>query len=171
MHGPTEFKGRAKFAIQVHLYQHCGVNTAGWKSTITSPFIYFPHLRHTEITRSRAISTPPSLSMRPKRAPLQSTPRCEPPPKEKVGIFGEGCEILEYAPGFLRYSSFCQCFQEKVRESLDRNLSSPHFSTTPLIPPAHHLLTVIISISYPTPCSIYVVTSGPLWPTFYHYKS
>ncbi len=31
----------------------------------------------------------------PKRAPLQGTPRCEPPPKERVGIFGEGCEILE----------------------------------------------------------------------------
>ncbi len=27
--------------------------------------------------------------------PLQGTPRCEPPPKERVGIFGEGCEILE----------------------------------------------------------------------------
>ncbi len=26
---------------------------------------------------------------------LQGTPRCEPPPKERVGIFGEGCEILE----------------------------------------------------------------------------
>ncbi len=29
------------------------------------------------------------------RAPLQGTPRCEPPPKERVGTFGEGCEILE----------------------------------------------------------------------------
>ncbi len=34
---------------------------------------------------------PHSRSMRPKRAPLQGTP----PPKERVGIFGEGCEILE----------------------------------------------------------------------------
>ncbi len=32
-------------------------------------------------------------------------------------------------------------------------------------------LTGIISICYPTPCSMYVVSSGPLWPTFYHYKS
>ncbi len=32
---------------------------------------------------------------RPKRAPLQYTPRCEPPPKGRVGIFGEGCELLE----------------------------------------------------------------------------
>ncbi len=38
---------------------------------------------------------PSYRSTRPKRAPLQGTPRCEPPPKEKVGIFGEGCEILE----------------------------------------------------------------------------
>ncbi len=41
----------------------------------------------------------------------------------------------------------------------------------PPIPPAPHPLTVIISICYPTPCSIYVVSSGPLWPTFCHYKS
>ncbi len=27
--------------------------------------------------------------------PLQDTPRCELPPKERVGIFGEGCEIME----------------------------------------------------------------------------
>ncbi len=36
----------------------------------------------------------PSHSTRPKRAPLQGTPWYEPPLKEKVGIFGEGCEIL-----------------------------------------------------------------------------
>ncbi len=36
---------------------------------------------------------PSSHSTRPKRAPLQGAPRCAPPPKEKVGIFGEGCEI------------------------------------------------------------------------------
>ncbi len=34
-----------------------------------------------------------------------------------------------------------------------------------------HPLTVFISICYPTPCYIYVVYSGPLWHTFYHYKS
>ncbi len=38
---------------------------------------------------------PSSRSTRPKRAPLQGTPRCEPPPKVRVVIFGEGCEILE----------------------------------------------------------------------------
>ncbi len=63
---------------------------------------------------------------------------CEPPPKEGVGIFGGGCEMLESAPGFRRYSSFCQCLQKKVGESLDRSLSrsppliehsSPHFPT------------------------------------------
>ncbi len=27
-------------------------------------------------------------------------------------------ELTEEAPGFRRYSSFCQCFQEKVGESL-----------------------------------------------------
>ncbi len=32
--------------------------------------------------------------------------------------------------------------------------------------PAHHQLTVILSIRNPTPFFIYVVYSGPLWPTF-----
>ncbi len=81
-------------------------------------------------------------------------------------------------PGFCRYSTFCKCFQEKVKWSLHRSLSnyppltehsSPH-SPTVLIPPVQHPLTVIISLCYPTPCSIYVVSSGPLWPTFYHCK-
>ncbi len=48
----------------------------------------------------------------------------------------------------------------------------PHWlNTYPPIPPAHHPLTVIISICNPTLCLIYVVSSDPLWPTFYHYKS
>ncbi len=38
---------------------------------------------------------PSSRSTRPKIAPLQGTPRCEPPPKERDGIFSEGCKILE----------------------------------------------------------------------------
>ncbi len=70
---------------------------------------------------------------------------------------------------FRRYSSFCQCFQETVGGSWDRNLSpSPPLTehSPPPFPPAHHPLTVIISICYPTPCFIYVVSSGPLWPTF-----
>ncbi len=29
------------------------------------------------------------------QGPLQGTPRCEPPPKERINIHGEGCEILE----------------------------------------------------------------------------
>ncbi len=41
------------------------------------------------------IRTCSSSPLRPKRAPLQGTLRCEPPSKEKVGIFGEGCETLE----------------------------------------------------------------------------
>ncbi len=66
---------------------------------------------------------PSSRSTWPKRAPLQGTSRCEQPPKERVGIFGEGCEILELAPGFRRCSSSCQCFQETVGGNLDRSLS------------------------------------------------
>ncbi len=121
----------------------------------------------------------PSRSTRPKGAPLQGNPRCEPPRKERVGIFGKSCEILEQAPGFRRYSPLCQCFKEAAGESLDRSLSQlphwlnthPPFSLPPPFPPAHHPLTVIISICYQTPCFIYVVSSGPLWPTFYRYTS
>ncbi len=47
---------------------------------------------------------------------------------------------------------------------------SPTFTLPLPVPPAHHTLTVIISTSYPTPCFIYVVCSGPLWPTFHHCK-
>ncbi len=113
---------------------------------------------------------PLSRSKRPKWAPPQGTPMCEPSPKESVGIFGVGCEILEQAPDFRRYSSFCQWFQEKVGKSLDRSLSpappltersSPHFPT-----PSHPTCTpLIISICCPTPCSIYMVSSGSLWPS------
>ncbi len=41
----------------------------------------------------------------------------------------------------------------------------------PNFPPAHHPLTVIMSMRNPTPGFTYVASSGPLWPTFYHYKS
>ncbi len=49
----------------------------------------------------------------------------------------------------------------------------PHWLSThrPPFPPAQHSLTVFISICYPTPCFVYVVSSGPLWPTCYHFKS
>ncbi len=49
--------------------------------------------------------------------------------------------------------------------------SVPISPITLLPPTARHSITVPISICYPTPCFIYVVSSGPLWPTFYHYKS
>ncbi len=48
-----------------------------------------------------------SNSMQPKKAR----------PEEMVGLFGEDCELLEYAPDFCSYSAVCQYFQEKVRES------------------------------------------------------
>ncbi len=99
---------------------------------------------------------PSSRSTRPKRTPLQGTPRCEPPPKYGVGIFGEGCEILEKAPDFRRYSSFCQCFQETAGESLDRSLS-PSIPLTEHSPPlptctppinSYHLYTLPNSLLY-----------------------
>ncbi len=38
-------------------------------------------------------------------------------------------------------------------------------------PPSYHPVTVIIAIRNPTSCYVYVVSSGALWATFYHYKS
>ncbi len=85
--------------------------------------------------------------------PLQG----ERPPKKGVGIFVEGCAILEKTPGFRRNSSFCQYFKETVGESLDTSLSpsSPlakNWSSISLPTPPSHPLTYIISICYPTPC-------------------
>ncbi len=53
--------------------------------------------------------------------------------------------------------------------TLTNNPHSPN--SPPPFSPACHPLTVSISICNPTPCFIYVVPSGPLWPTFYHYKA
>ncbi len=70
---------------------------------------------------------------------------------------GEGSELLEKAPGFRRYSSFYQCFQQTVGEILDRSLSpsppltehtSPHSSTALLHITQKQLLSL-----YVTPCS------------------
>ncbi len=48
----------------------------------------------------------------------------------------------------------------------------PHLPHWLKLPNAlYHPLTVTISICYPTLCSVNVVSSGPLWTTFYHYKS
>ncbi len=39
-----------------------------------------------------------------------------------------------------------------------------------LLIPLPSPLTVTISICNQAPCFVYAVSSGPLWPTFYHYK-
>ncbi len=52
-------------------------------------------------------------------------------PDPKISHFDEGCEILEEAPGFYRYSSFCLNFQEKVGESSDTHLPNLLNSTPP----------------------------------------
>ncbi len=70
-------------------------------------------------------------------------------------------------------------FSRKVGGSLDRRISiSPPLTehTYPhLAPPSQSTrtppLTATISICCPNSCSIYVVCLGPLWSTFYHYKS
>ncbi len=64
------------------------------------------------------------------------------------------------------------------QESLDRSFSLSHPLTEhsppppfPL-PPAHHPLTVVISMCYPTPCFIYIYCLfRPVVAYFYHHKS
>ncbi len=76
--------------------------------------------------------------------------KCEPPPKKRAGIFGEGCEILELAPSFRRYSFFYQWFQEKGGESLDRSLfASPPLTdhSSPYFPPPSHLQTTHLQLA------------------------
>ncbi len=65
---------------------------------------------------------------------------------EMVRVYGEGCEILEYAPGFVRYSSFCQCFQETVGGSLDRSLS-PSPPLTEHSPPLAEMINVAAQLA------------------------
>ncbi len=99
---------------------------------------------------------PPSCSKLSKRAPLQGS-------RATAEIFfGGGCEILDKAPGFRRYSSFCHCFQEKVGEILDRSIfpshpltehSPPHYPTAPhpTWPPpinSYHLYVLPNSLFY-----------------------
>ncbi len=38
-------------------------------------------------------------------------------------------------------------------------------------PPAYYAFIITISLCYPTPYSVNMVSSGPLWPTFYNFKS
>ncbi len=72
-----------------------------------------------------------------------------------------------------RYSSLCQYLGWRTSfpiSPIDWTLISP-FPYSPPKPPAHHPLTVVFSICYPTPYTKYAVSSGPLGPIFYHYKS
>ncbi len=110
---------------------------------------------------------PSSCSTRPKGAPLQGTTRYEPPPNEKVSIFRWGLwnTWISSRPPSLQL--LLSMFSRKGW----KNFGQKSLLISPPILPAYDPLTVIISICYPTPCSICVVSPGPLWPTFYHYKS
>ncbi len=125
--GASEYNGFMRHL----LYEE---TAAAWDSflaaTTTSSWLDYPLQDiHGPFGYWSELGLPPSRSTRAKRAPLQSTPRCEPPPKERDGIFGEGCEIRESAPCFRRYSSFCHFFQERARSL------SPSQPLTELSPP------------------------------------
>ncbi len=54
---------------------------------------------------------------------------------------------------------------------LPHRLKIHHHNSLTLPPTARHSRTVPTFICYPNPCFVFVVSLGPLWPTFYHYKS
>ncbi len=87
---------------------------------------YSPFARYSFGYLSELVFTP-SHSTQPKRALLQGTLRCEPPLKERAGLFNEGGEIQEWAPGSHHYRSLCHYCQEKVEEEF------PHVSHWPNI--------------------------------------
>ncbi len=66
--------------------------------------------------------------------------------------------------GTLGQKSFPNC-------PIDWPLISPTHKHPNPNPPAYHPVEIAISLCYPTPCFVFAVTSGPLWPTIYHYKS
>ncbi len=115
-----------------------------------------------------------SHSTWPTRAPLQGTPRWEPPPKGRAGIFDVVVQYWNKFPASVVTAPFVNVFKKRfekvLTEVIDWTLISP-FTYPPPIPPANHPLALINCICYPTPCSIYLVSSSPLWPTFNHYKS
>ncbi len=123
--------------------------TSGWPDyrlhDIHGPFGYWSELVF-----------PPSCSKRPKRAPLQGTSRCEPPPKERVGIFDRVVKYRNKLPASVVTAHSVTDFKKR----LEKAWTEEFYTTPPPNPPAHHPLTVIIFICYPAPCSIkYVVSS------------
>ncbi len=155
---------RRETAVTGHSFLAAAM-TSGWPNyrfqDIQGPFGYWSEFVF-----------PPYCSTRSKRTLFQGTPRCEPPPKR--GLWNTG--ISSRLPSF-------QLLQSMFSRNSWRMFGQKSFPISPIdwtlifpstylhIPPTHLPLTVIISIRNPTPCSIYVVSSGPLWPTFYHYKS
>ncbi len=97
-------------------------------------------------------------------APLKGTQRQEPPPKERVDLFSEGCENS----------------REEVGESWGRNLSpsspvteisSLQFPYPSPHPDGRQPLAVPAFLCNPNLCFVYVISSGPFSTTFNHCKS
>ncbi len=121
---------------------------------------------------------PPSRSTRPKRALLL---QCVSHRRRNGSAFS--VRVVKYwnkLPASVVTSLSVNVFMKRLEKVWTGAFPYlPHWLNTPfpicLLPPAigpaHHPLTFIISICYPTPFSIYVVSLGPLWPTFSHYNS
>ncbi len=108
---------------------------------------------------------------------LQRTPRYKPPQKERVSFFSElwNIGISSRLPSLqLLLSKMFKKRLEKVWTEVFPHWLKFHLPNclTPSLPPnACHPLKAPISIFYPNPCFVYVVSSSLLWPPFYHYKS
>ncbi len=134
-------------------------------------------------------------------ASSSSAPRASQCGKEKVIdqlTFGRPCSMTKPAEPSLHEQCRYTCKAEAATQfhgwhtistpyacgwSMDRGLSpSPRITSfraehrrsqfsTPSHPPSFHHLTFTIFSYCPSPCCVYMVSSGPLWPTVYHSKS
>ncbi len=103
---------------------------------------------------------------------LQSTSKCEPPPKafsvRVVKYWNKLPASIVTAPSVKVFKKRLEKVWTEIFPHFRHWLNTHHHppSSNPPFPPAHHPFTVIISILYPTPCYVYVFSSGPLWPAF-----
>ncbi len=137
------------------------------KLNFENPCRVLYHLEHAELPFMLMVITVPYLSFR--GIPFESTSRYS-----KVRATAEG-EVRHFRRGLSNtafvvrapcVNVFKKRFQKNLTEvipilPIDWTLISPFWCSSPPMPRAQHPLTLITSICYPTPCSTYVVSSGP----------
>ncbi len=131
---------------------------------------WLPHSRYLRVSRMLIQTWFFSL---PLAAVLECAPRrYEPPTKERVVTYWNKLPTSVVTAASVKT---CKKRLQKVWTEgfphLPHWLSShlANHLTSPSPRTAHHPL-IVTSICYPNPCSVYVVSSGPFWPTVYYYK-